>query len=302
MSEEEAAAQPAPGADTLVEELGADFGFFCRGARLLETGVSPFQRYEVWDTPTFGKLFRLDGSLMSAERDEFVYHENLVHVPALCHPAPRRALVVGGGDGGSARELLRHPGIERVVVVELDERVVELARRHLGAIHQGAFDDPRTELYIGDGGEYVRRAVAAGEVFDLIVLDLTEPGEGQDEGPAAALYREPFLSDCRALLRGEGALTLHLGSPWRQGEQVRALVHRLRQVFAIVRPYFMFIPLYGSLWGLACASDRIDPAVCTASAIDAELLHRGIAGLRYYNGDIHAGQFAQPNFLRDLLE
>ncbi|AKU14614.1 spermidine synthase [Azoarcus sp. CIB] len=298
MSEEGTPAGPACGPETLVEELDPHFGFFCRGGRMLEAGVSRYQRYEVWDTPTFGKLFRLDGSLMSAERDEFVYHENLVHVPALCHPAPRRALVVGGGDGGSARELLRHPDIERVVVVELDDKVVELARRHLGAIHQGAFDDPRTELHIGDGLDYVRRAVAAGEGFDLIVLDLTEPGEG----PAAALYRAPFLADCRALLRGEGALTLHLGAPWRQAEQVRALVQRLRQVFAIVRPYFMFIPLYGGLWGLACASDRVDPQVRSASAIDAELARKGIAGLRYYNGEIHAAQFAQPNFLRELLE
>lgn len=285
------------GPDALVEELDPHFGFYCRGARLLEAGRSRYQRYEVWDTPTFGKLFRLDGSLMSAERDEFVYHENLVHVPALSHPAPRRALVVGGGDGGSARELLRHRGIERVVVVELDEKVVELARRHLGVIHQGALDDPRTELHIGDGLDYVRRAVAAGERFDLIVLDLTEPGEG----PAAALYREPFFGDCRALLGGQGAVTLHLGAPWLQGEQVRAVVQRLRASFAIVRPYFMYVPLYGGLWGLACASDRVDPQMCSAAAIDAELARRGIGGLRYYNGEIHAGQFAQPNFVRELL-
>ena len=297
MKDDERPVEPLPTSDTLIEELDPHHGFFCRGAHLLEAGRSRYQRYEVWDTPTFGKLFRLDGSLMSAERDEFVYHENLVHVPALSHPAPRRALVVGGGDGGSARELLRHPGIERVVVVELDEKVVELSRRYLGAIHQGALDDRRTELHIGDGLDYVRHAVAAGAAFDLIVLDLTEPGEG----PAAALYREPFFADCRSLLRGQGALTLHLGAPWRQAEQVRTLVQRLRGCFTIVRPYFMFIPLYGGLWGLASASDRVDPQASTAAAIDAELVRRGIRGLRYYNGEIHAGQFAQPNFVRELL-
>lgn len=298
MSEEGTTVQPVCGTETLVEELDPNFGFHCRGARLLEAGVSRYQRYEVWDTPTFGKLFRLDGGLMSAERDEFVYHENLVHVAASSHPSPRRALVVGGGDGGSARELLRHPGIGRVVVVELDEKVVELARRHLGAIHRGALDDPRTGLHIGDGLDYVRRAVAAGEGFDVIVLDLTEPGNG----PAKALYDTPFLADCRALLRGTGALTLHLGAPWRQAEQARALVHRLRAVFAIVRPYFLFIPSYGGLWGLACASDRVDPRVHSAAAIDTTLARRGITGLRYYNGEVHAAQFAQPNFLRELLD
>ncbi|NMG42662.1 polyamine aminopropyltransferase [Aromatoleum toluvorans] len=297
MSEQFGAGGVAFGPDTLVEQLDPRYGFYCRDARLLEAGASPYQRYEVWETPTFGKLYRLDGSLMSAERDEFLYHENLVHVPALSHAAPRRALVVGGGDGGSARELLKHPSIERVVVVELDEQVVRVARRHLGAIHQGAFDDPRVELRIGDGLDYVRQAVVAGEGFDVIVLDLTEP----NEGPARALYDPPFLADCRTLLRGAGALTLHLGSPWLQAEQVRALVHRLRTVFAIVRPLFLFIPLYGSLWGLACASDRLDPRAQSPTSIDAELARRGITGLRYYNGEVHAAQFAQPNFLRELL-
>lgn len=285
-------------ADALVEQLNEHYGFFCRGGRLLESGTSPFQRYEVWDTPTFGKLFRLDGSFMSSESDEFYYHENLVHVPGLTHAAPRRALVIGGGDGGSAKELLKYPGIERVVIVELDAAVIALARRHLGAVHRGALDDPRTEIHVTNGLEYVRRQVApGGERFDLIVLDLTDP-----VGPAAALYELPFFADCRTLLGGQGALTLHLGSPVFQPAQLRTLVDRLRAVFAKVHPYFLYVPLYGSLWGMACASERIDPRGLAAEEVDKRLLERGIGPLRYYNGAIHQAQFALPNYLRALLD
>lgn len=285
-------------ADALVEQLDEHYGYFCRHGQLLESGRSAFQRYEVWDTPTFGKLFRLDGSFMSSERDEFYYHENLVHVPGLTHAAPRRALVIGGGDGGSAKELLKYPSIERVVVVELDAAVIALARRHLGAVHRGALDDARTEIHVANGLDYVRReASPGGERFDLIVLDLTDP-----VGPAASLYELPFLGDCRTLLDGQGALTLHLGSPVFQPPQVRMLIDRLRAVFANVRPYFLYIPLYGSLWGLACASERIDPLGMSVAELDKRLLERGIGPLRYYNGAIHQAQFALPNYLRTLLD
>jgi len=283
--------------DAVVEQLSEHYGFFCRGGRLLDAGVSPYQRYEVWDTPAFGKLFRLDGAFMSSERDEFFYHENLVRVPALSHPAPRRALVIGGGDGGSAKELLKYPGIEQVVIVELDIKVVELARRYLGAIHGGALDDARTEIHVENGLEYVGRAVAEGAHFDLIVLDLTDP-----VGAAAALYDLPFLADCRSLLGDAGALSLHLGSPFFQAEQVRLLITRLRATFRRVHPYFLHIPLYGSLWGLACASQQLDPLKLSPHELDKSLRQRGIAGLRYYNGAIHHAQFALPNYLRTLLE
>src|SRR5690606_5898549 len=114
----------------LLEELNDDAGFYLRVGKLLDSGASPYQQYEVWDTPQFGKLFRLDGYFMTSERDEFFYHENLIHVPAVTHPAPTSALVIGGGDGGSAEELFKHPTMQSVVLVELDAKVIEIARTH----------------------------------------------------------------------------------------------------------------------------------------------------------------------------
>ena len=281
----------------LAELVSEDAGYFLRGARLLEAGRSEWQAYEVWETPRFGKLFRLDGCFMTSERDEFYYHENLIHVPGVAHPGLRRALILGGGDGGSADELLKYPGIERIVIAELDAKVVELSRRHLGAVHHGALDDARVEVRIGDGMKYVHEdGPAAGERYDLIVLDLTDP-----VGPAEALYAADFFAACKALLAEGGALTLHIGTPVFQPERVRELVDRLRRVFAKVRPYFLYIPLYGSLWGMACASDTLDPAALGAEEVNRRLATRAIRELQYFNGAVHCAQFALPNHLRVLL-
>lgn len=281
----------------LAELVSEDAGYFLRGARLLEAGRSEWQTYEVWETPRFGKLFRLDRCFMTSERDEFYYHENLIHVPGVAHPGLRRALILGGGDGGSADELLKYPGIERIVIAELDAKVVELSRRHLRAVHHGALDDARVEIRIGDGMKYVHEeGPAAGERYDLIVLDLTDP-----IGPAEALYAADFFAACKALLAEGGALTLHIGTPVFQPERVRELVARLRRVFATVRPYFLYIPLYGSLWGMACASDTLDPAALGAEEVDCRLAMRAIRELQHFNGAVHCAQFALPNHLRALL-
>lgn len=281
----------------LVESLCDDAGYFLEGARLLEAGRSRWQAYEVWETPRFGRLYRLDGVFMTSERDEFLCHENLVHVPGIAHAGLRRALILGGGDGGSAEELLKYSTIERIVIAELDEKVIDISRRYLAEVHHGALDDPRVDIRIGNGLQYVcAEGPAAGGRFDLIVFDLTDP-----VGPAEALHTQDFFAACKALLAAGGAIVLHIGSPFFQPERVRELVARLRQVFACVRPYFLYIPLYGSLWGMACASDTLDPQMLAADAVDRRLVERGIEGLQHFNGAVHCAQFALPNHLRALL-
>jgi len=288
--------EPPCAAELIVERLADDVDYCIRGGRLRERVRTAHQEIDVWDTPRFGRLFRLDGCAMTSERDEFHYHENLAHVAAVPHPAPTRALIIGGGDGGSAEELLKHPTMERIVIVELDAGVVDVARRHLQAVHRGALDDPRVELRIGDGLEYVAGCQGAGASFDLIVLDLTDP-----VGASRPLHDEPFFRDCKALLADGGALSLHLGSANFQRAQVRSIVHRLRAAFALVRPYFLYVPLYGSLWGFAVASDTLDPALLTPEAIDSRIAARGIGRLQHYNGAVHCAQFALPNTLRASL-
>ena len=269
----------------------AVYGF--SNARRLARVDSPYQRIEVWDTPQLGRLFTLDGRPMTSTGDEFIYHECMVHPAALAHPSPKAALVLGGGDGGAARQLLKHPGIERIVVAELDADVVRLTREHLPEVHGGAFDDPRVELVIGDAADYVVGATAQ---FDLVVFDLTPP-----DSPAAGLYTPDFYMQLKRVMSPTAALSLHLGSPYFHAERVAGLLHDLRDTFAIVRTMSTFIPLYGSLWMMATASDTLDPTALTAEALTERLAERRIGALKHYDPTLHAGLFSASRSVRDKL-
>jgi spermidine synthase len=253
---------------------------------------SAYQRVEVFDTHQFGRLFRLDGRLMTSEGDEFFYHECMTHPAALAHPNPESILVIGGGDGGSSEELFKHPSVKRIVMAELDPVVIDIARKYLGAIHKGALDDPRLEIRIGDGFEYVRSAT---ERFDMIVLDLTDP-----DTPAFHLYTEEFFRMCQRCLKPGGMLTLHLGSPVYQPETVRKNAANLRRVFKHVAPLSLFIPLYGSQWCLAVASDTIDPRAISVETIAQRMIERRLDDLRFYHPAMHPALFTLPRFAQEL--
>jgi spermidine synthase len=279
--------------DLMTEQLTDDWGFYIRSARRLEKFRSAFQAVEVHDSVPFGKLFRLDGHFMTSEGDEFFYHENLVHLAALSHPKPERALIIGGGDGGSAEELLKHPSIRAITLAEIDAAVVDVSRRYLANVHRGALDDPRLELVIGDGFGYVRTATAQ---YDLIVLDLTDPG-----GPSELLYTLDFYRACASRLSPKGALTLHIASPIAHPGRIRETLANLRGAFAVVTPYLTSVPLYGGTWMMACASATLDPMALSAEEIDRRIAGRGIANLQYYNGDMHRAALALPNYVRGLV-
>jgi spermidine synthase len=281
----------APGAMT--EFLTDDWGFFVRSARRYERFSSPYQTVEVHDTVPFGKLFRLDGCFMTSEKDEFFYHENLVHVAAVAHPRPERALVIGGGDGGSAEEILKHPSIKSVTLAEIDLAVVDISRKYLQAVHRGALDDPRLTLRIEDGAAFVRNST---DTFDLIVLDLTDPG-----GPSTPLYTPEFYRACAARLSPMGALTLHVASPVAHPSRVRATLASLRSAFALVCPYLTSVPLYGGLWMMACCSALLDPRTMTPREVERRIAQRDLSHLQFYNGDTHRAAFALPNFVRALV-
>jgi spermidine synthase len=280
----------------LEEQLGPDAGHYLIGEKLLEQGHTGFQSYEVFDTPRFGKLFRLDGFLMLYERDEYLYHENLVHIAGLAHPGPQTALVIGGGDGGTAEELLKYPGMRKVITVELDGKVIDIARQHFASVHRGAFDDPRHELKVQDGLEFVRKdAPAAGLTFDLICLDLTDP-----VGPSVELYTEKYFSECKAILAPGGALSLHLGPAYYQAERVQELYSRLTRVFGHVTPYSVYIPFYGSQWSFAVASDAVQPASLSEAEVDKRAAER-LKDLQFITGATYRAVLAQSPVLQKLL-
>jgi spermidine synthase len=291
MPEEKSGGDVQPG--LLTEYLTADTGFFVRSTREFERFQSPFQTVEVHDTRPFGTLFRLDGHFMTSEKDEFFYHENLVHTAAIAHPAPERALIIGGGDGGSAEELLKYSTMKSVTLIEIDLAVIDIARKYFGAVHRGALSDARLTIKVEDGLAFVRSAT---ETFDLIVLDLTDPG-----GPSEPLYTADFYRACGARLNPTGAMTLHIASPVAHPERIRAGLGNLRAAFAVVTPYLVNVPLYGGLWMMASASATLNPSYLTPLDVDRRIAQRKIRDLQYYNGDMHRAGFALPNFIRELV-
>ena len=271
--------------------LNAHSGYGYTATEQLAEIQSPYQRVEVYDTPQFGKLFRLDGRLMTSEGDEFFYHECMTHPAALSHPNPESVLVIGGGDGGSSEELFKHPSVKRIVMAELDPVVIDISKKWLGSIHKNVFDDPRLDVKIGDGFEYVK---STPERFDMIVLDLTDP-----DTPAFHLYSEEFFRMCQRILKPGGMLTLHLGSPGYQADTVRKNAANLRKVFRHVAPMALFIPLYGSLWCLGVASDSVDPRTVASDTIAQRMSERGIGSLRYYYAGLHQALFTLPLFVQE---
>ncbi|MBS0347546.1 MAG: polyamine aminopropyltransferase [Proteobacteria bacterium] len=264
-------------------------------AQLIERR-SAYQRITIEHTSTFGHLYRLDDDLMASEADEFIVHESLAHIPALAHPSPRSALILGGGDGATARELLKHPSLERIVVAELDPEVVRLVGQFIPALPARSFDSPRVCLQIRDAAKSLRQLHARGERFDLILFDLT----ATDDPACAHLHHEEFMRLCAASLNAGGIIHVQLGSPFYQAEKTIALWQRMRGIFAGLRPAFISVPSYGGPWLLARASiSTIDDP--SSAGLHARLAERGITDLRHYNPDLHHACQVLPNHLRQLL-
>ena len=253
---------------------------------------SAFQELVVFDTCGFGRVLMIDGVIQATERDEFIYHEMMTHVPIFAHGAAKRILVIGGGDGGILREVLRHP-IEQVTMVELDPDVVAVCREHVPSLSQGAFDDPRSRLLFTDGVKFV---AASAESFDVIIVDSTDP-----IGPGEVLFTESFYADCRRRLTPGGVLVTQNGVPLLQPEETTTTSRRLGRVFADSGFYVAAIPTYvGGFMAMGWASD--DPAL-RRQGTDVLDLRFKAAGLqmRYYTPSLHVASFALPAYVERLL-
>jgi spermidine synthase len=245
------------------------------------------QEVLVFDNPTLGRVLVLDGVVQTTACDEFIYHEMLTHVPLVAHGAAQEVLIIGGGDGGALEEVLKHPGVTRATLVELDPRVVEIARTYLAEINRGAFDDPRTELLIADGADFVARSERQ---FDVIIVDSTDPA-----GPGEVLFGEAFYAACRARLRPGGILVGQGGNPICEPERFRAAQARLGRVFADASFILSAVPSY--LGGPFVIAWGCDQAAKRQLGV-AELAARPCpAGLRCYNATVHAAAFAHPPWL-----
>ena len=255
---------------------------------------SDFQKVEIFLTDTWGKLLVIDDMVMLSEEDEFVYHEMLAHVPLNAHPDPQNILIIGGGDGGTAREVLKHPAVKTVDLVEIDEMVVQACKLHMHEI--GDWNNPRLNVQIANGIEILKNSV---NTWDVILVDGSDP-----VGPAVDLFRKEFYEYGKKALKENGIITTQCESPWISSyhPHMREVSHSMQQLFPVHLPYLASIPLYpAGLWCFMMGSKAPDPLANEALARAETNTTTYGAALRYYNPEIHRSAFALPNFVREIF-
>lgn len=257
--------------------------------KTLFKGESPYQKLEIIETSNFGKMMVLDDCIMLTESHEYVYHEMIAHIPLFLHHHPKQILIIGGGDGGTAREVLRHPSVERCVLVEIDELVVEKSKEFFPKLRI-AFDNPRLELRIEDGIKYIENQQ---DIFDIILVDSTDP-----IGPAEGLFTEEFYNKVSIALKPNGIVVSQAESPYFFQKTQQNLINTLRKVYPFVTLYLASIPFYPSgTWSFSLASKEIIKNIIPR----LEELNKMHSELQYLNEEVFIASFALPTFLRESL-
>jgi Spermidine synthase len=251
---------------------------------------SKYQTIIIADTEDYDRALILDDYIQSSYQDEHFYHESLVHPAMVTHPAPRDVLILGGGEGATLREVLKHKTVQRAVMVDIDGDVVELSRRYLPEMHQGSFDDPRARVVIEDGFVYVENAMKAGDKYDVVIMDLTDP-YGSDI--AKQLYAPEFFQKIRQILRDDGVVVTQAGNSFFFPDAYDMVLNGVKSVFPIAVEYEAWIPSFGYAVNYILGSLRHDPAALTADEVDKRLKERGVA-TAFYSGRTHIGLMNLP--------
>jgi spermidine synthase len=244
---------------------------------------SKYQEILVVKLRVFGKTLVLDGLIQSTERDEYIYHESLVHPAMTVHPRPERVLILGGGEGATLREVLKHKTVREAVMVDIDGEVVEVAKKYLKEWHQGAFEDPRARVVIMDGFEYVRKAKARGERFDVVIMDLTDPYGSE---VAASLYTPEAIRSVKDVMNSDGILVVQAGSSTFFYDAFRRVYESVKSAFSIVEEYGSWVPSFMYVNSFIFASDKYSMRSISMEEVDQRLKERGVA-TRFYNGLRH---------------
>ncbi len=288
---------PAPGPTWIVEEENDLVRVHHRVDEEIYRGSTAYQQVALVRNRLYGTFLLLDGDFQSATRDEFLYHETIVHPAMVAHPEPRRVAILGGGEGATLREVLRHPSVQEAFLVDLDRELVEICRRHAPEYAAGAFDDPRTRLVFGDALAFLEESSQA---FDVILSDLTDP---HPDSPSQSLFGANFFRLVRSRLASPGILALQAS----RGDLLHLQGHRtirraLQQAFPRVTTMMASIPSFHATWAFATASETLDPRDLSAAEVDRRLAFRGLSGLRHYDGLAHTGLLGLSKAVRRFLE
>ncbi len=276
------------------EILHADLAQQLKIDELLFEGRTEFQDAKIFANAHLGKVLVLDNVVQTTLGDEFVYHEMMAHTPLFAHGSPKTALIIGGGDGGLLNEALKHPSIEQVTMVELDGGVVDISRAHMPEISDGAFDDPRTNLIIGDGAKF---ATETDQRFDVIMIDSTDP-----QGPGEVLFSKAFYADCKRCLNPGGILVTQNGVPFLQGQELVDSVTHFRSLFADGSAYMITVPTYAfGMMALGWASDDAGARTVDLATLEARYAAAGFE-TQYYTPEVHRAAFALPMYVKKLID
>ncbi len=251
---------------------------------------TPYQKIEIFDSYDYGRVMALDGFIMLTEKDEFIYHEMIAHVPLFTHPEPKHVLVIGGGDGGAVREILKHKSIEKVELVEIDEEVVKTSKIYFPEI-ASYLEDERVEINFQDGIEYVKFKHG---VYDIILIDSPDP-----VGPAVGLFEESFYKNAFASLNDSGIIVAQSESPFIFPDLIKRVFSIFKKYFPIVHFYIANVPTYASgMISFVLGSRKFDPI----KDFNPERVKSFVSTLKYYNEKVHLASFALPNFFINLLK
>ena len=275
------------------EALGVGLQLGLKIESVLYREKTDLQDLVIYQTSDWGRVMALDGIMQVCERDEFIYHEMLTHVPMLAHGSAKEVCIIGGGDGGMLREALRHP-VDRVTMAEIDGSVVDLCKTYLPSISNGAFDDPRADLLIADGAQFMAES---DRTFDVIIVDSTDPA-----GPGEVLFSSAFYANCKARLNPGGVMTTQSGVVMIQGGELATTVRRLGEHFEDAHAYIAAVPTYsGGFMGFGWATDNRELRQHNRDTI-AERYSAANLMTRYYNPDLHGGAFALPTYVAECVE
>lgn len=264
-----------------------NFGITARITETLVREKTKFQDLAIIDTVEFGRMLVLDGMVMTTIKDEFVYHEMVAHPALVTHPNPKNVLVVGGGDGGVIREVLKHPQVEKAVLVEIDGKVIEYSKKYLPEI-AGELDNPRVEVIVNDGYMHIHDHK---NTYDVIMVDSTEP-----VGPAVQLFEKGFYQGIYDALHEDGIFVAQTDNPWFKADLIRQVNKDLKEIFPLVRVYQANIPTYPSgLWTFTIGSKKYDPLEVNEADIPT-------FETKYYTPQLHKAAFVLPRFVEDLCK
>ncbi|MFV1442377.1 polyamine aminopropyltransferase [Phaeobacter sp. JH18-32] len=277
----------------ITEGLHAHYAQRLRVDEMLYDSNTEHQRLKVFQNGQFGRVLTLDDVVQTTEGDNFIYHEMLTHVPILAHGNAKRVLIIGGGDGGMAREALRHPSVEHVTMVEIDGGVVEFSKEYLPMLSDGAFDDARLNLVINDGALFMKENT---EKFDVIIVDSTDP-----IGPGEVLFTDTFYGHAARSLTEDGIIVTQNGVPFMQGDELTGTLRAFQALFADASCYLATVPTYAGgpmAFGWGSHSDKARSV--SLADLEARFAAAGI-DTGYYNPEVHKAAFALPNYVKKLF-